>query len=90
MNMYKFIDERHIEKYKGGFVILNNMIHTNPTEEILRQVGYKPLEHAEEPEYDLDTQYVDITYTEEDDYIQEVKTVIDIVIDEVTEGGEEA
>lgn len=78
MNLYKFINEYKIEKYKGGFVILNNMIHTNPKEETLIAVGYKPLETVIDPEYDVDTQYIEITYSDEGEYIQQIKTIKNI------------
>ncbi len=77
MELYKFISETEIKKYKGGFVVIDNRIYTNPKEENIKKAGYKPLADAEIPEFDLETQYIAVTYKEQGDYIQpvyEVKT----------------
>ncbi|MBQ6907357.1 MAG: hypothetical protein IJQ28_03170 [Clostridia bacterium] len=58
MELYKFIDENSVERYSGGFIVLDNRIYTNPTEEIVRAVGYKDLVEDEKPEYDVMTQYL--------------------------------
>ena len=55
MDLYKIINGK-VKKYEGGFVVLDNKIYTNPTEEIIKQVGYKPLRVDEEPEYDIEKQ----------------------------------
>ena len=40
MKLYK-LDNDTLKKYNGGFVVFNNRIYTNPTEEIVRKAGYK-------------------------------------------------
>ena len=83
--MYKFINQNQTERYKGGFIVYDNKIYTNPTEETLRLAGYKELEEAEMPEYDPETQYVETTY-EDGENITVVYTVKDInVPDNVAE-----
>ena len=57
MELYKVKDNELI-KFKGGFVVLDNHIYTNPTEEVIRKAGYKDLFYDEQPEYNADTQYL--------------------------------
>ena len=57
MTLYKFINENEIKKYKGGFVIVNNRIYTNPTEEKIREAGYKELAEVVAPEIN-DMEYI--------------------------------
>ena len=64
--MYKFIDSNTIERYRGGFVVLDGKIYTNPSAEILGAVGYKELTEGTNPEYDPATQYLKPTYTDGD------------------------
>ena len=64
--LYKFISEYEIEPYKGGFVVIDNRIYTNPTEETVRKAGYKELVESEMPEYDEQTQYVQTKYKDGD------------------------
>ena len=78
--LHKFINENKIEPYKGGFVVINNRIYTNPTEETLRKAGYKNLVESETPEFDEETQYLETKYKD-----GEVITVIYEVIDIPTE-----
>ena len=68
-SLYKFINENQIEPYKGGFVVLDNRIYTNPTDETLHQAGYKTLICAETPEYDEEKQFLVEIYSEEEDSI---------------------
>lgn len=51
---------------------------TNPSIETLKAEGYKELIEAEEPEYDYETQRVEISYEEVGDRIFERKTVVEI------------
>lgn len=74
MNLYKFISETEIEKYNGGFVVLDNRIYTNPTEEIIRKAGYKELVEVEQPAFDTETEYLTSTY-QDGEKITEVWTV---------------
>ena len=62
MNLYKFISETEIEKYNGGFVVLDNRIYTNPTEEVIRKAGFKELVEVEEPTFDTEKEYLTLTY----------------------------
>ena len=65
MELYK-LENGMLKKFKGGFVVLNNRIYTNPTEETVRKAGYKDLEEGAMPEYDQTTQYLQESYTEDD------------------------
>ena len=62
MELYKFISETEIQKYKGGFVVMDNRIYTNPTEETIRNAGYKSLVDKKEPEYNPETEYITVKY----------------------------
>ncbi len=55
-----------LKKFKRGFVVLNNRIYTNPTEETVRKAGYKDIVYNEKPEYDETTQCLAEIYTEDD------------------------
>lgn len=80
MKLFKFVSEMEIKPYKGGFVVMDNRIYTNPTEETLRKAGYKNLVESEMPEYDEEKQYLETKYKD-----GEVITVIYEVIDIPTE-----
>ena len=75
--LYKFINENQIKPYKGGFVVLDNKIYTNPKEETLAKAGYKSLAEVELPEYDKQKQYLKTTY-KDGDVITPVYEVLDI------------
>jgi len=62
MELYKFISETEIKKYKGGFVVVDNTIYTNPKEEIIRMAGYKELIDTPIPEYNPEIEYIVLTY----------------------------
>jgi hypothetical protein len=66
MELYKFINENKIQKYKGGFIVFDNRIYTNPTEETVRKAGYKELAEVSPPEIDDNTEYLMTTYTDGD------------------------
>ena len=66
MELFKFISETEIQKYKGGFVVIDNRIYTNPTEETVRKAGYKPLAEVTPPDIDYDTEYLVTTYADGD------------------------
>lgn len=65
MKLYK-LENDTLKKFKGGFVVLNNRIYTNPTEETIRKAGYKSVVYSDMPEYDIETQYLAEVYTEDD------------------------
>lgn len=69
--MYKFINTNKVEEYNGGFIVLDNKIYTNPLPEILKKVGYKNLIIKDEPEYNLETQYLTPIYIDGDEITQE-------------------
>lgn len=66
MELYKFISETEIKKYKGGFVVIDNRIYTNPKEETVRKAGYKDLNDAPIPYFDENTQYIETKYIDGD------------------------
>lgn len=84
MELYK-LENGHLKKFKGGFVVLNNRIYTNPTEEIIRKAGYKDVAYGDKPEYDEEKQYLMETYTEDDTKIYVGYEVMDIEIPEIFE-----
>lgn len=69
MELYKFISETEIKKYKGGFVVIDNRIYTNPTEETVRKAGYKPMALVETPEINPEVEYVEVTYRDDGNII---------------------
>lgn len=79
--LYKFINEDEIQKYKGGFVVIDNKIHTNPKEETIRKAGFKELVETEMPEYDEEKQYLETKYKDGDVITTEYE-VCDIVVPE--------
>ena len=79
MELYKFINENEIKKYKGGFVVIDNIIYTNPSEEKVKEAGYKELKDTTKPEFDETTQCLNTTYADKIDYIEIVYTVMPIV-----------
>lgn len=84
MELYKFISETQIKRYKGGFVVTDNRIYTNPKEETIKKAGYKSLAPREIPEFDVQTQYLTVKYKENDDCIvpeYEIKT-FEVLINE--------
>ncbi len=84
MNLYKFINETEVEKYNGGFVVLDNRIYTNPTEEIIKKAGYKELVEVEQPTFDPEKEYLSLTY-QDGDVITQVWTVHELEGDTVVE-----
>lgn len=65
MELYR-LENGMLKKFKGGFVVLNNRIYTNPTEETVRKAGYKDVVYDPIPEYDESVQYLQEVYTEND------------------------
>lgn len=79
MELYR-LENGMLKKFKGGFVVLNNRIYTNPTEETVRKAGYKDVVYDTMPEYDEETQYLQEVYTEDDTAITVHYEVKDIEI----------
>lgn len=84
MELYKFINENKIQKYKGGFVVVDNRIYTNPTEETVKKAGYKELANVAPPEFNYDNEYLVLTYID-GDIITPVYEVRQFEIEEETE-----
>lgn len=86
--MYLFINENEIQGYNGEILkryIGNKLVKviSNPTDEQLKEFGYKPLDDtAEMPEYDESTQYIAVKYTDTPEKIIKGYTVYDIEIPE--------
>ena len=82
---YKFIDEHNVKPFKEGFVVLNGKIYTNPTDEVLKEVNIKDMIVLEEPEHNVETQYLLPHYTNDEDVITqswEVKEIEEEIIEE--------
>ena len=58
----KHANNKQILKYKDKQII-------NPKDENFIEAGYKPLEIEEEPQYDINTQYLQHYYLEQEDKI---------------------
>ena len=89
--MYLFINENEIQGYNGEILkryIGNKLVKviSNPTDEQLKEFGYKPLDDTVEmPEYDEATQYITVKYTDTPEKIIKEYTVYDIEIPEEIE-----
>ena len=77
MELYR-LENGMLKKFKGGFVVLDNRIYTNPTEETVRKAGYKDVVYGGVPEYDEATQYLQEVHTEDDTTIYVSYEVKDI------------
>lgn len=84
MELYK-LESGYLKKFKGGFVVLNNRIYTNPTEETVRKTGYKDVVYGDKPEYDEEKQYLMGIYTEDDSKIYVEYKVIEIEVPDMPE-----
>lgn len=82
MELYK-LENDTLKKFKGGFVVLDNRIYTNPTEETVRKAGYKDVVYDPMPEYDEGMQYLREVYTEDDTTYYVSYEVKDIEMPEV-------
>ena len=68
--MYKFINKYKVEKAdKSKILEYNNKQVINPRDENFIEAGYKELIETEEPSYNLDTEYLQTYYLEENDKI---------------------
>lgn len=70
---YLFIDENKIEKYNGEILkryVGNKLVKviSNPTDQDLKDFTYMELVDSTEPEYNPETQYLEMSY-----YIQDGK-----------------
>lgn len=85
MELYKFISETEIQQYNGGFVIFDGRVYTNPKAETIQQAGYKPLVNIDIPEYNIETQFISVTYQENENEITPIYTVNEIEFDTLGE-----
>lgn len=68
--MYKFINKYKVEKAdKSKILEYNNKQVINPRDENFIEAGYKPLEIEEEPNYNIETEYLQRYYIEQEDKI---------------------
>lgn len=68
--MYKFINKYKIEKADYSKILkYNNKQVINPKDENFIEAGYKPLEIEEEPAFNIETQYLQPYYLEQEDKI---------------------
>lgn len=79
MELYR-LENGMLKKFKGGFVVLDNRIYTNPTEDTVRKAGYKDVVYDTMPEYDEEAQYLAKVYTEDETTIYVRYEVKDIEI----------
>lgn len=68
--LVKYIDKNNI-KYANYRIILeyDNKQVINPKDENFIEAGYKPLEIEEEPNYNIETEYLQPYYIEQEDKI---------------------
>lgn len=76
MELYLYKNENEIEKYNKESDILKYLINSrvvkavsNASEQEQRKFGYKPLVEEEIPEYDPETQYIEMKYINEEEQI---------------------
>ena len=56
--MYKLHTNGKLEAYGGQAVVMNGMVHSNPSVEMLYKCGYLPMGAPVIPEHDPETQFV--------------------------------
>lgn len=68
--MYKFINKYKVEKAdKTKILEYDNKQVINPRDEDFEKAGYKHLEIEEEPNFNIETEYLQTYYLEENDKI---------------------
>ena len=68
--MYKFINKYKIEKANNNQILkYNDKQVINPKDENFIEAGYKPLEIEEEPTYNIETEYLQPYYVEQESKI---------------------
>ena len=78
--MYLFINENKIEAYNGEILkryVGDKLVKTiaNPTEQDLKEFGYMEFVSTDEPEYNPETQSLNITYYIENEKIYQKYTI---------------
>lgn len=82
--MYKFINKYKVEKAdKTKILEYNNKQVINPRDENFIEAGYKPLEIEEEPAFNIETEYLQPYYIEQEDKITQKWEVKEIEESEV-------
>lgn len=78
MDLYQFISETEIKKFKDGdFIVKNDSIVHNPGEEELRSIGFKPLVRAKRPLCNKRSHMLVKKYVEGEESITERFEVLD-------------
>ena len=90
--MYIFINENQIEPYNGEILkryVGNKLVKaiSNPTNEDLKEFGYKELIESEIPQFNSKTQALNIKYKYTDTQIIKIYEVINITNDEEINSG---
>ena len=82
--MYKFINKYKVDKAdKTKILEYNNKQVINPKYENFIEAGYKPLEIEEEPTFNIETEYLQTYYIEQEDKITQKWEVKEIEEGEV-------
>lgn len=82
--MYKFINKYKVEKAdKTKILEYDNKQVINPKDENFIEAGYKPLEIEEEPTFNIETEYLQPYYIEQEDKITQKWEVKEIEESEV-------
>ena len=90
--LYLFINENQIEPYNGEILkryVGNKLVKaiSNPTNEDLKEFGYKELIESEIPQFNSETQALNIKYKYTDTQIIKIYEVINITNDEEINSG---
>lgn len=85
--LYLFINENQIEPYNGEILkryVGNKLVKaiSNPTDEDLKEFGYKELVENKVPEFNSETQTLNIKYIYNDTQIIKTYEVVNITTDE--------
>ena len=80
--LVKYKTETSVERFKG-WIKKDDKIYTNhKAEEIALKENWKPLIIDEQPEYDIETQYLTIYYIDEENNVKQMWKINDIEQDE--------
>lgn len=82
MKYYRFINESQLEEYDKGYAVVDDVQISNPSADVLLRIGVKPLEVADEPIYDENTQHLEPYYVERKKKITKKWRVVDVEVSE--------